>query len=129
MVPPSRVEAPAAKTTCKGSPSGEASKVACEAATLVCQASLFFATMMSHVDFNPVAIFKMAATMCESGNSTIANVLEMEFEAEKGHEDTVKGLFSAAIRVKTMPTRFAIERSSITPGVVVVDNSQGIFQR
>jgi hypothetical protein len=37
-------------------------------------------------------------------------------------------LFSAAARVKTMPARPAIERSSITPGVVVVDNSQGIFQ-
>jgi hypothetical protein len=70
----------------------------------------------------------MAATMCESGNSTIANVLEMEFEAEQGHEDTVEGLFLTAIRVKTMPARPAIERSSITPGVIMVDNSQGIFQ-
>jgi hypothetical protein len=33
-----------------------------------------------------------------------------------------------AARVKTMPARPAIERSSISPGVVVVDNSQGIFQ-
>jgi hypothetical protein len=40
----------------------------------------------------------------------------------------VQGLFSAAARVKTVPARPAIERSSITPGVVVVDNSQGIFQ-
>jgi hypothetical protein len=84
--------------------------------------------MMSHVDFNPAAVFKMAATICELGDSTIANVLETEFEAEQGHEDTVKGLLSAATRVKTMPVRSAIERSSITPGVVVVDNSQGIFQ-
>jgi hypothetical protein len=37
-------------------------------------------------------------------------------------------LFSAAARVKTMLARPAIERSSITPGVVVVDNSQGSFQ-
>jgi hypothetical protein len=47
-----------------------------------------------HVDFNPAAVFKMVATMCESGNSTIANVLEMEFEVEQGHEDTVEGLLS-----------------------------------
>jgi hypothetical protein len=40
----------------------------------------------------------------------------------------VQGLLSAAIRVKTMPARPAIERSSIIPEVVVVDNSQGIFQ-
>jgi hypothetical protein len=46
----------------------------------------------------------------------------------ESQEDTVQGLFSAATRVKTMPARPAIERSSITPGVVVVDNSQGIFQ-
>jgi hypothetical protein len=43
-------------------------------------------------------------------------------------EDTVQGLLSAAIRVKTMPARPAIERSSISLGVVVVDNFQGIFQ-
>jgi hypothetical protein len=35
---------------------------------------------------------------------------------------------SAAIHVKTMPMRPTIERSSITPGVVVVDNSEGIIQ-
>jgi hypothetical protein len=43
-------------------------------------------------------------------------------------EDTVQELFAAAARVKTKPARPAIERSSISPGVVVVDNSQGIFQ-
>jgi hypothetical protein len=42
--------------------------------------------------------------------------------------DTVQGLLSAAVRVKTMPARPAIERSSISLGVVMVDNSQGIFQ-
>jgi hypothetical protein len=46
----------------------------------------------------------------------------------ESQEDTVQGLFSAAARVKTMPTRPAIKRSSITPGIVVVNNSQGIFQ-
>jgi hypothetical protein len=46
----------------------------------------------------------------------------------ENQEDTVQGLFSAAACVKTMLTRPTIERSSITPGVVVVDNSQGIFQ-
>jgi hypothetical protein len=45
----------------------------------------------------------------------------------ESQEDTVQGLFSAVARVKTMPARPAIERSSITPGVVV-DNSQRIFQ-
>jgi hypothetical protein len=40
----------------------------------------------------------------------------------------VQELLTAAARVKTMPARPTIERSSISPGVVVVDNSQSIFQ-
>jgi hypothetical protein len=43
-------------------------------------------------------------------------------------EDTMQGLLSATTRVKTMSARPAIKRSSISPRVVVVDNSQGIFQ-
>jgi hypothetical protein len=69
--------------------------------------------------------------MCESGHSMVATTLKTAVDAEQvveSQEDTVQGLFSAAARVKTMPARPAIERSSITLGVVVVDNSQGIFQ-
>jgi hypothetical protein len=40
----------------------------------------------------------------------------------------VQELLVAVARIKTMPARPAIERSFISPGVVVVDNSQGIFQ-
>jgi hypothetical protein len=98
---------------------------------LIYQASLFFAAMVFHSDFSPATVFKRAATMCESGHSTVATTLKTAVDAEQvveSQEDTVQGLFSAAARVKTMPARPAIERSSITPGVVVVDNSQGIFQ-
>ena len=42
--------------------------------------------------------------------------------------DIVQGLLSAAQRVKTMAARPTIERSSITLGMVVVDNFQSIFQ-
>jgi hypothetical protein len=66
----------------------------------------------------------MAATMCELGNSTVAKAKE----AIESQEDTIQGLLLAATRVKTMPARPAIERSSIAPRVVVVDNFQGIFQ-
>jgi hypothetical protein len=69
--------------------------------------------------------------MCKSSHSTVATTLKTALDAEQvveSQENTVQGLFSAAARVKTMPARPAIERSSITPGVVVVDNSQGIFQ-
>jgi hypothetical protein len=87
--------------------------------------------MVSHSDFSPTAVFQKAATMCESGHSTVATTLKTAVDAEQvveSQEDTVQGLFLAATRIKTMPARPAIERSSITPGVVVVDNSQGIFQ-
>jgi hypothetical protein len=87
--------------------------------------------MMAHPDFSPAAVFKMAATMCEMGNSTVAKALKAEIQAEEAaesQEDTVQGPFLAATRVKTMLARPAIERSSIIPGMVVVDNSQGIFQ-
>jgi hypothetical protein len=107
----------------------EASGVVYETATLVCQASLFSATMMSHMDFSLVALFKMVGTLCELGNSTVAKALKTEVQAEEALEsqkDTVQGLLLAATRVKTMPSRPIIKRSSITPRVVVVDNFQGI---
>jgi hypothetical protein len=98
---------------------------------LIYQASLFSAAMVSHLDFSPATVFKRAATMCESGHYTVATSLKTAVDAEQvveSQEDTVQGLFSAAARVKTMPARPAIDWSSITSGVVVVDNSQGIFQ-
>jgi hypothetical protein len=102
-----------------------------EAASLIYQASLFSATMASHADFSPAAVFKRAATMYESGHCTVATTLKTAVDVEQvveSQENTVQGLFLAAARVKTMPARPAIERSSTIPGVVVVDNSQGIFQ-
>jgi hypothetical protein len=69
--------------------------------------------------------------MCERRSSTATNAMKTEVHLElvvDSEEDTVQELLAAAARVKTMPARPAIERSSISPGVVVVDNSQGIFQ-
>jgi hypothetical protein len=111
--------------------STKASGVVQEVASLIHQASLFSAAMASHTDFSPAAVFKRAATMCESDHYTVATTLQTAVDAEQvveNQEDTMQGLFSAAASVKTMPTRPAIERSSITPGVVVVNNSQSIFQ-
>jgi hypothetical protein len=131
MVYPSRVEASSNRPLQRGAKPPKASRVVQEAASLIYQASLFFAAMVSHSDFSPAAVFKRAATMSESGHSTVATTLKTAVDAEQvveSQEDTMQGLFSAAARVKTMPVRPTIERSSITPGVVVVDNSQGIFQ-
>jgi hypothetical protein len=131
MVYPSRVEASSNKPSQRGAKSTKASEVVQEAASLIYQASLFSAAMVSHSDFSPAAVFKRAATMCESGHYTVATTMKTAVDAEQmveSQEDTVQGLFLAAVRVKIMPARPAIERSSIIPGVVVVDNSQGIFQ-
>jgi hypothetical protein len=131
MVYPSRVEASSNRPTQRGAKPTKASGVVQEAASLIYQASLFFAAMVSHSDFSPAAVFKRVATICESRHYTVATTLKTAVDAEQvveNQEDTVQGLFSAATRVKTMPARPAIKRSSITPGVVVVDNSQGIFQ-
>jgi hypothetical protein len=131
MVYPSRVKASSNRPSQRGAKPTKALGVVQEAALLIYQVSLFSATMVSHSDFSPAAVFKKAATMCESGHSTIATTLKTAVDAEQvveSQEDTVQGLFSAVACVKTMPARPAIERSSITPGVVVVDNSQGIFQ-
>jgi hypothetical protein len=131
MVYPSRVEASSNRPSQRGAKPTKASGVVQEAASLIYQASLFSAAMVSHSDFSPAAVFKRAATMCESGHSMVATTLKTAVDAEQvveSQEDMVQGLFSAAARVKTMPARPVIERSSITLGVVVVDNSQGIFQ-
>jgi hypothetical protein len=131
MVYPLRVEASTSRSAQGGARPVETTRVLQEAASIICQASLFSATIMSHPDFSPAAVFKRAATMCELGQSTVAPALKTELYAEEmvgDQEDTMQGLYSAATHVKTMPARPAIDRSSITPGVVVVDNSQGIFQ-
>jgi hypothetical protein len=93
---------------------------------LIYQALLFSAAMASHADFSSATVFKRAATMCELDHYTIATALKTKVDTEQvveSQEDTVQGLFSAAARVKTMPARPTIERSSITPGIVMVDNS------
>jgi hypothetical protein len=126
MVPPIRVRVPSAKFAQGGAESVEAPGVVTEAAARVYQAPLFSAGMVSQADFSPVVVFKMVATMCERGSSTATNAMKTEVHLEPvvdNEEDTVQELLAAAARVKTMPARPAIERSSISPGVVVVDNS------
>jgi hypothetical protein len=83
MVPPSRVEASSNRSARGVTSNVEALGVLYEAATSVCQASLFSANMMAHPDFSPAAVFKMAATMCELGNSTTAKALKAEIQTEE----------------------------------------------
>jgi hypothetical protein len=131
MVPPIRVRVLVAKIAQGGAESVEAPGMVTEAAARVYQAPLLFAAMVSRADFSPAVVFKMVAIICEQGSSRATNAMKTEVHLEAvvdSEEDTVQELLAAAARVKTMPARPAIERSSISPGVVVVDNSQGIFQ-
>ena len=48
--------------------------------------------MMAHLDFNPMAILKMVATMYTIDNSTVAKALKAEIQAEEvveSPEDTI----------------------------------------
>jgi hypothetical protein len=118
MVPPIRVRVPSAKIIQGGAEPVEAPGVVSEAAARVCQAPLFSAAMVSRADFSPAVVFKMVATMCERGSSTATNAMKTEVQLEPmvdSEEDIVQELLAAAARVKTMPARPAIERSSISP--------------
>ena len=130
MVYPSRVEGSSNRPAQGNTNSTKVSGKVQEAASVICQASLFSAAMVSRTDFSPAAVFKRAATMYELGHYTVATTLKIAVDVDQEVEsrtDMVPRLFLVAARVKTMPARPAIERSSITPSIVVVDNSQGIF--
>jgi hypothetical protein len=83
MVYPSKVEASSNRPTQRGAKPTKASGVVQEAASLIYQASLFSAAMVSHSDFSPVEVFKRAATMCESGHYTVATTLKTAIDAEQ----------------------------------------------
>jgi hypothetical protein len=92
MVYPSRVEASSNKPSQRGTKPTKASGMVHEAKSLIYQASLFSAAMVSHSDFSPAAIFKKAATMCESGYFTVATTLKTAVDVEQvveSQEDTV----------------------------------------
>jgi hypothetical protein len=60
----------------------EAPEVVSEAATWMYHIPLFSAAMVSRADFSPVVVFKMAATMCERGNSTATNAMKTKVHLE-----------------------------------------------
>jgi hypothetical protein len=118
MVPPIRVRVPSAKITQGGTESVEAPGVVGEAAARVYQAPLFSAAMVSRADFCPAAVFQIVATMCEQGSSTATNAKKTEVHLEPvvdSEEDTIQELLAATARVKTIPAKPIIKRSSISP--------------
>jgi hypothetical protein len=83
MVYPSRMEASSNRPSQRGAKPTKASGVVQEAALLIYQASLFSAAMVFYSDFSPVVVFKRAATMCESGHSTVATTLKTAVDAKQ----------------------------------------------
>jgi hypothetical protein len=82
IVYPLRMEASSNRLAQRGAKPTKASGVVQEAASLLYQASLFYAAMASHADFSPVVVFKRVATMYESGHYTVATTLKTEVDAE-----------------------------------------------
>jgi hypothetical protein len=82
MVYPSRMVASSNKPAQRGAKLTKALGVVQEAASSIYQASLFSVAMASHADFSPAAVFKRAATMCESGHYTVATTLKTAVDAE-----------------------------------------------
>ena len=95
------------------------------AATIVCQILLFSAQMVGACGFDVVFMLKKAAAMCRAKEGQC--VAPMEIGALTGFDSEVESimganLYAAATRIQTMLRRSAIERASLTPKVVIVDN-------
>jgi hypothetical protein len=71
MVYPSRMEASSNRPSQRGARPTKASGVVQEAASLIYQASLFSAAMVSHSDFSPATVFKRAATLISKAFSNL----------------------------------------------------------
>ena len=110
-------------------PSSRATSVAPVAEALL-QVPLFSAQQLSDLEVDVASVFEMAATLCKpqgQGPTAIAAMVDKGgYEDEEASSDM--DVYAAISRVKTMPRRPAIERSSITPGVVMVDNRNGVVQ-
>ena len=101
-------------------------------ATTICQTPLFSAQMVGALGLDIAGVLESAAAMCraEKDQTTAAmkaGALQGD-DSEKAESSCDANLYAAAARVQTMPRRPAIERSSVTPGVVVVNNSNGLLQ-
>ena len=93
------------------------------------QVPLFSVQQLTSLEIDVTPIFEMVATLCKpqgQGPTVVAAMVdEGDYEEEESSDMDV---YAAISRVKTMPRRPAIERSSITPGVVMVDNNKAVVQ-
>ena len=110
-------------------PTSIATRVALVVEVLL-QVLLFSAQQLTNLEMDVVSIFEMAATLCKpqgQGPTAIAAMVQKgDYKEEVVSSDM--DVYAAISRVKTMPRRPAIERSSITPRVVMVDNKNGFLQ-
>ena len=98
-------------------------------ATTLCQTPFFTAQMVKASGFDVATVFETAAAICRAKGPLVAameaGVEESAFDLESLEDTTLE---AAAARLNTLSRRPAIERSSVDPGVVLVDNSKGVLQ-
>ena len=83
--------------------------------------------MVEAYGFDVVTVLEKAIAMCRAKEGE--SVATMETKAFAGVDSETEStigasLYGVAIRIQTMPRRLAIERASLTRGVVVVKNAQ-----
>lgn len=123
-----RASSSGAETTTSATPSS-----LLEATTTVMRASLFSAADMTRLGVRPTSVFRLAATLCESGE-VVASSTEVvgcgavdQSENSRIRTATSGPWQTTAARLDELSTRPAIERARLTPGVVMLDNTSGVF--
>ena len=101
------------------------------AAAVVYQTPLFSAQMIKASGFDVATVLETAAGMCRAQDNQPTALVRTGAHAEVDSEtESTLGasLCAAAARIQTIPRRPAIERASLTPSVVMIDNSRGSQQ-
>ena len=100
-------------------------------ATIVCQTLLYSAHMVGARGFDVAIVLEKAAAMCKAEEGQ--PVATMETWALAGVDSEAQSraganLYVEAAKIQTMLRRPAIERASLIPGIIVLDNAQNSLQ-
>jgi hypothetical protein len=105
-------------------------------ARAVCEAPLFSVSQLAALGVDVANVLRLATSLCDTGGVTashaevVGNVEVVSRISEaKGpvRPDGVNSWQAVAARLSELPARPAIERSIVVPGVVLVDNRDGVF--
>lgn len=96
----------------------------------ICQIPIFFAKMLKALGLDVARVLETIATICKTkGSQPIVAKKAWVLDKQDLEGKSLEGasLYSTTIRVQTMLPNQVIERSSFTPRIVVVDNTQRLF--